>query len=58
MIGIGDEEDRAKKAANGAWFDYHVAVLFMGQLAACCRFRASPAFGQNQVDVGSMLASR
>ncbi len=46
VIGIGDEEDRAKNAANGAWFDYPVAVLFMGKLAACYRFRARPAFGQ------------
>jgi hypothetical protein len=32
VIGIGDDEDRATKAAKGAWFDYHASVLFTGQL--------------------------
>ena len=32
VIGIGDEEDRAREAAEGAWFYYHASVLFTGKL--------------------------
>jgi hypothetical protein len=32
VIGIGDDRDRAEKAANDAWFDFHASVLFTGPL--------------------------
>jgi hypothetical protein len=32
VIGIGDDEERATRAANGAWFDYHASVLFADRL--------------------------
>jgi hypothetical protein len=28
VIGIGDDKDRAEKAARDAWFDYHASMLF------------------------------
>jgi hypothetical protein len=31
-IGIGDDRDRAEKAARDAWFDFHASVLFTDQL--------------------------
>ena len=30
VIGIGDDQDRAEKAARDAWFDFHASVLFTG----------------------------
>ncbi len=27
-IGVGDDEDKAKQAAENAWFDYHASTLF------------------------------
>jgi hypothetical protein len=41
VIGIGDEEEHAKKAANGAWFDYHASVLFTGKLGQAGFFKRS-----------------
>jgi hypothetical protein len=32
VIGIGDDQDRAEKAARDAWFDFHASVLFAGPL--------------------------
>ena len=32
VIGIGDDRDRAEKAANDAWFDFHASMLFTGRL--------------------------
>ena len=32
VIGIGDNQDRAEKAARDAWFDFHASVLFTGPL--------------------------
>lgn len=32
VIGIGDDRDRAEKAAREAWFDFHASVLFTGPL--------------------------
>lgn len=32
VIGIGDDPDRAEKAARDAWFDFHASVLFTGPL--------------------------
>jgi hypothetical protein len=32
VIGLGDDRDRAEKAATDAWFDYHASVLFTGPL--------------------------
>jgi hypothetical protein len=32
VIGIGDDRDRAEKAASDAWFDFHASVLFTGPL--------------------------
>jgi hypothetical protein len=32
VIGIGDDQNRAEKAATDAWFDYHASVLFAGPL--------------------------
>jgi hypothetical protein len=32
VIGIGDDRDRAEKAANDAWFDFHASMLFTGEL--------------------------
>ena len=32
VIGIGDDRERAEKAANEAWFDFHASMLFTGQL--------------------------
>jgi hypothetical protein len=32
VIGIGDDRDRAEKAAKDAWFDFHASVLFTGPL--------------------------
>jgi len=32
VIGVGDDQERAEKAANDAWFDYHASVLFTGAL--------------------------
>jgi hypothetical protein len=33
VIGLGDDEQRASKAAQSAWFDYHASVLFTSKLA-------------------------
>ena len=33
-IGIGEEEGRAERAANDAWFDFHASILFTGELGA------------------------
>jgi hypothetical protein len=41
VIGIGDDEDRAEKAANGAWFDYHASVLLTGELGEGRSFKLS-----------------
>ncbi|HYB29711.1 MAG TPA: hypothetical protein VEF89_24095 [Solirubrobacteraceae bacterium] len=32
VIGVGDDRDRAEKAARDAWFDFHASVLFTGPL--------------------------
>jgi hypothetical protein len=32
VIGIGDNRERAEKAARDAWFDFHASVLFTGPL--------------------------
>jgi hypothetical protein len=32
VIGIGDDEERAEKAARDAWFDFHASVLFASPL--------------------------
>jgi hypothetical protein len=32
VIGIGDDPNRAEKAARDAWFDFHASVLFTGPL--------------------------
>jgi hypothetical protein len=32
VIGVGDDQERAEKAANDAWFDFHASVLFTGPL--------------------------
>jgi hypothetical protein len=32
VIGIGDDQDRAEKAARDAWFDFHASVLFTSPL--------------------------
>jgi hypothetical protein len=32
VIGIGDDRERAEKAARDAWFDFHASVLFTGPL--------------------------
>lgn len=33
VIGIGDDRDRAEKAARDAWFDFHASLLFTGPLS-------------------------
>jgi hypothetical protein len=32
VIGIGDDRERAEKAAHEAWFDFHASMLFTGHL--------------------------
>jgi hypothetical protein len=32
VIGVGDDRDRAEKAARDAWFDFHASVLFTDPL--------------------------
>jgi hypothetical protein len=32
VIGVGDDRQRATKAAEGAWFDYHASMLFTDKL--------------------------
>jgi hypothetical protein len=41
VIGISDEDDRARQAAVGAWFDYHASVLFARTLGEAGSFKLS-----------------
>ena len=57
VIGIGDEEDRAKTAANVAWSNYHASVLFTDKLGAggsklSIRYRVPGVPAQRAATVG------